>query len=197
MPPAKPGFPRRLSSIATASLPGSATRSDLDQPLADIVAGKWDVKAEAQRQKEERVRAAQVPCRWPRNSRKPATTIPRPCWPILDAAIKDDAKMETMLAAPSSSAREPQGSRESHRLWPQLMATLQRQRRSLNELAWDLADPDRDKKADPKLVKIASMPPRRACELTKNKDPNLLDTLAVRIFSTATWPRRSKSRKRQ
>ena len=51
----------------------------------------------------------------------------------------------------------------------------------LNNLAWDVIDPAVEK-PDPRVVKLALQAARRAVELTKDAEPNYLDTLAEALF---------------
>jgi thiol-disulfide isomerase/thioredoxin len=157
--------------------------SDLDQPLADIVANKWDVKAEAQRQKDERVRERKFR-EVAKKLEKAGDDDPKAVLAILDAAIKDDAKLEPMLAAARFEALVNLKDIEKAVAYGQRMIgeLYKDNAASLNEMAWDLVDPDRDKKSDPKLVKVAVAAAKRACELTKNADSAMLDTLGCAYF---------------
>jgi thiol-disulfide isomerase/thioredoxin len=157
--------------------------SDLDQPLADIVSNKWDVKAEAQRQKDERVREKKLRA-IAEKLQKAGDDDPKTVLAILDAAIKDDAKMEQVLATPRFEALVNLKEIEKAVAYGRRMISdLYKDNASaLNELAWGLVDPDRDKKADPKLVKVAVEAAKRACELTKNNESALLDTLGCAYF---------------
>src|SRR5262249_35769071 len=52
----------------------------------------------------------------------------------------------------------------------------------LNFVAWTIVDPDNPTKPEAGLVKLALTLAERACELTENKDPAVLDTLAKAYF---------------
>ena len=157
--------------------------SDLDQPLADIVANKWDVKAEAQRQKDERAREKKLRL-IAQKLEKAGDDDPKAVLAILDAAIKDDAKLEPYLATPRFDALVSLKEIEKAITYGKRMISdlYKDNAAALNELAWGLVDPDRDKKADPKLVKLAVDAAKRACELTKTEDAALLDTLGCAYF---------------
>ena len=52
----------------------------------------------------------------------------------------------------------------------------------LNNIGWMLVDPDRVKKIDPKIAKLALQIAQRAAELTHQEDPSVLDTLSEAQF---------------
>lgn len=53
---------------------------------------------------------------------------------------------------------------------------------TLNSIAWMLVAPERDQKADPKLLKFALKVALKADNLTKNQDPSIGDTVAKAYF---------------
>lgn len=53
---------------------------------------------------------------------------------------------------------------------------------ALNNIAWMLVTPDREKKADPKLLKFALKVALKADNLEKNQNPSIADTLAKAYF---------------
>jgi tetratricopeptide (TPR) repeat protein len=53
---------------------------------------------------------------------------------------------------------------------------------ALNNIAWLLVTPDRDKKPDAKLLKFALKVALKADNLKKNQDPSIADTLAKAYF---------------
>lgn len=53
---------------------------------------------------------------------------------------------------------------------------------ALNNIAWMLVMPEREKKADPKLLKFALKVALKADNLKKNQDPSIADTLAKAYF---------------
>ena len=52
----------------------------------------------------------------------------------------------------------------------------------LNNIGWMLVDPDRVKKIDPKIAKLALQIAKQAAELTHQEDPSVLDTLSEAQF---------------
>jgi hypothetical protein len=55
---------------------------------------------------------------------------------------------------------------------------------ALNELCWNVIDPDLSKEPDPRVAQLALKAAQRAVELTKTEDLNVLDTLAEALFRT-------------
>jgi tetratricopeptide (TPR) repeat protein len=53
---------------------------------------------------------------------------------------------------------------------------------ALNNMAWMLVAPDREKKADAKLLKFALKAALKADNLSKREDPSIADTLAKAFF---------------
>src|SRR5262249_61897889 len=72
--------------------------AELAKPLADVVANRWDVKAEAQRQKEERVRERKLRAVAEKIRKTQEDGDTKAVVAIIDAAIRDDAKMEALLS---------------------------------------------------------------------------------------------------
>lgn len=117
--------------------------SRIDEPLAQVVAGKWDLAAQA------KIYAKEVA-----------------------AAAKIDGYFAMFQAGKYDQA---------YALGHELVDGPMRDNASqLNSLAWGIVDPDRKPaKADLALAIKAAM---RANELTKQKDPAILDTLAVALW---------------
>jgi thiol-disulfide isomerase/thioredoxin len=154
--------------------------AELDKPLADIVANKWDVKAEAQRQKEERARERKLRAIAAKLHKAEEDNDTK----AIIAIIRDDSKMEPLLAGMKFDALINLNDIEKAATYGRKLVNelYKDSANQLNELAWGLVDPDRDKKADPQLVKVAVDAAKKAVELTKTKDGAILDTLACAYF---------------
>lgn len=158
---------------------------EMDKVLGDIVAGKWDVKAEALRVKEERARERKLRALIAKLQKAQERGDSKGLLAAIDAAIQEDAKLETLLGRAKLDALIALGELDKSVAYGRkLVDELYKENSNqLNELAWSLIDPDRDKKADPKLIKIAIDAAKKGAELTSQKDPNLLDTLACAYFA--------------
>lgn len=157
----------------------------MDKALGDIVAGKWDLKAEAARIKEERVRERKLRTLIAKLQKAQEGGDAKGLLAAIDAAIQEDAKLEQMLGRAKFDALISVGELDKAIAYGRkLVDDLYKDNSGqLNEMAWAVVDPDRDKKADPKLIKLAIDAAKKGVELTSQKDPNLLDTLACAYFA--------------
>ncbi len=154
----------------------------IDQPLADIVAGKWDMaaaaaeyarelKAEAAKQKiAEEVAKAKEAGDW--NGAVAA----------IDRAVAEFPSLEAQLGVDryfllSKAARAAEATTYGQRLVAEVYAKTPG---ALNALAWGIIDPEA--KIENPDVKLAVSAAERAVELTESKDPNVLDTLGLALF---------------
>jgi thiol-disulfide isomerase/thioredoxin len=163
--------------------------AELDKPLADVVANQWDIQAEIARVKEERVRerrfrtiVAKIEKAQENDDRKGVLTV-------IDAAIKDDPKMEELLAPTKFNTLLELKDVENVVTYGRRLVTdvYKDDASQLNDLAWSLVDPDADKKPggkqiDSKLAKVAIEMAKRAADLTQHKDGGILDTLACAYY---------------
>jgi thiol-disulfide isomerase/thioredoxin len=158
---------------------------EIDKALGDIVAGKWDVKAEALRVKEERVRERKFRVLITKLQKAQESGDAKGLLAAIDAAIQEDAKLEVLLGRAKFDALITLGDLDKAITYGRKLVDdlYKADSAQLNELAWPLVDPERDKKADPKLIKIAVDAAKKGAERTSNKDPNLLDTLACAYFA--------------
>lgn len=158
---------------------------EMDKALGDIVAGKWDLKAEAIKIKEERARDRKLRAVIAKLQKAQEGGDAKGLLAAIDAAIKEDAKLEVMLGRARLDALMTLGDLDKSVAYARkLVDDLYKDNSAqLNELAWGLVDLDRDKKADPKLIKIAVDAAKKGVELTTQKDANLLDTLACAYFA--------------
>ena len=157
----------------------------MDKALADIVGGKWDLKAEAMKIKEERARERKLRALIAKLQKAQEGGDTKGLLTAIEAAIQEDAKMEVLLGRPKFDALISLGDLDKAIAYGRkLVDGLYKDNSAqLNELAWVIVDPDRDKKADPKLIKLAIDAAKKGVELTTQKDANLLDTLACAYFA--------------
>ncbi len=158
---------------------------EMEKPLEAVIAGKWDVKAEAVRAKEARVRERKLRALIAKIQKAQDDGDSKAMIAAIDAAIKDDPKFEPMLGRVKFEALATLGDVEAALTYGRKLVDdlYKEDAGQLNELAWSLIDPDREKKADAKLVKLALNAAKKGVDLTKGKDANLLDTLACAYFA--------------
>jgi thiol-disulfide isomerase/thioredoxin len=162
----------------------------IDDPLEQIVAGKWDVAAEAKKAKALAAERKKLEAVFTKlrtlfgefnDSGDSADLLKE-----LDAAAKEVPARATqfsmikfqVLASPKGNVDQ------ALELGGQLLETeeIGENAEALNNVAWMLVDPEREKKADPKLLKFALKVAIKADNLKKNQDPSIADTLAKAYF---------------
>ena len=170
--------------IAWIGHPGS-----MDEPLGKILAGKWDIAAEVLKIKELVAEKKKLEATFKKlqalfgkfEDNGDATEL----LTELDAAtnsLPDRAEQFSMikfqvLASPKGNVDKALA------LGEKLVASeLGENPESLNNLAWMLVAPDREKKADAKLLKFALKAAQKADNLSERKDPSIADTLAKAYF---------------
>ncbi len=162
----------------------------IDEPLEKIVAGKWDVAAEAKKIKELAAQQKKFQAILGKLqtlfAKFEQNEDPTDLLKELDSASKelpDRAAGFTMIkfrVLSSSKATADQ----ALALGAELLEseTTGEDPDALNNIAWFLVDPDREKKADPKLLKFALKVAIKADNLKKNQDGSIADTLAKAYF---------------
>ena len=163
---------------------------ELDKPLDQIVLGKWNVAVEAKKIKELAAEKKKLATVFEKlktlfgefNESGDAGELIK----ALDAASKelpDRASQFTMIKFQVLSS--PKGDADKAiELGEQLIESEEvgENPEALNNIAWMLVAPERDKKADPKLLKFALKAALKADNLKKNQDPSIADTLAKAYF---------------
>jgi thiol-disulfide isomerase/thioredoxin len=159
---------------------------EMDKPLAEVVAGRWDVAKAAVAYKDEKGRAKKVEAALAKVKKAARRDDLKGAVKALDELIADDAKTEplvgrikfqilTELGEPAKAA-EYGGKLVDH--------VFKDDADMLNELAWTVVAPEavKGKKPDERLLKLATAAAERANTLTKGEEPGVLDTLARAKF---------------
>jgi thiol-disulfide isomerase/thioredoxin len=160
----------------------------LDKPLAQIVAGTWNAQAAAQERAVAKAGQAKIMALQRKlvEARKSGDPVGQTL-AVLDAAVADDPalerqtgtlKLRTLMAAQPS--RQADALAYANRLAD---SVLNNNAGSLNELAWFLVDPEQPKR-DAVFAPVALKAARRADDLSGNKEPQILDTLAAAYFAS-------------
>ncbi len=159
--------------------------AEMDEPLAKVAAGQWDVKAAAARFKEEmaaqrKMQAITAKLRQAQQKGDKALLT------AIDEILKEDPKLESRLAGAKFNALVGAGDAAAAAAYGRKLAEEQFKDNAqmLNQLAWLIVDPDRvqDKKPDAKLLQVALDAATRANDLTGGKEATVLDTLAQAHF---------------
>lgn len=156
---------------------------EMDKPLDQIQAGKWDLAAAAKEFKEKTARTRKLLA--VQEKLVKAKDDPKERIAVLDQVIADEPKMEDtfgpmkfrMLAA-VEGGKDKAVSYGDH-----LVATvLHDNAQALNVLAWGILDPNAKGERDPQLVKFALRAAQRADEVAGGKAGDIADTLAKAYF---------------
>jgi thiol-disulfide isomerase/thioredoxin len=158
----------------------------MEKPLADIAAGKWDLKAEAIKYKEEKARERKMREIAGKLRKARQAGDMKEVLAIADEVIKDEPKMEASLGHVKFAALSGLGEADKAADYGRKLIddTYKGNASALNEIAWGVVDPDKikDQKPDAKLLRVALDAAAKANELQKGKDANILDTLAQAHF---------------
>ncbi len=157
----------------------------MEQPLEKIIAGKWDIKVEAEKSHKAMVAAQKMrdlnKAIMPAYQKKDFDKVVS----ILNDAITSDPSMEEQLAPFKLAMLQQQGKTDDAADYITKLTggALKDNAEALNQVAWPLVDPDAKKKATPALITAAVKALLRADEVTKGKDPAIADSLAAAFFA--------------
>jgi len=158
----------------------------MDKPLADVVAGKWDLTAAAaEHKKAKAVEMKQAEL----NGKLSAAVRARDHKQVL--ALIDQATAEMPdLAGPLGglkfdTLRQMGDEKGALAYGEQILTTTAKDNpMALNSLAWGIVDPEAQTKASPAAAQFALKVAKRAVEVTEGKDAAVLDTLATAYWAT-------------
>jgi thiol-disulfide isomerase/thioredoxin len=154
----------------------------LDEPLAHIVAGKYDLKAAAAAYQRARFDDSLLSVlRKARQSGDPDVLLE-----IVDTAIGVDGKLEEMLGLlkfETLAGQEDELDKALEYGKRLIERVLKNDANRLDGLARSIVD-SAARKGDPKFVSVALQAAQRADELSKAKDPAIADTLAKAYFAS-------------
>ncbi len=158
----------------------------MDEPLAEIVSGNYDIEAARTAREQEKDREQKLS-----NLQKSLASALRDkdndkALEIIDAALADDPELEQSLAFMKFSLLQRMDQAEKLVTYGNKLieTTYKDIAPALNQLAWMLVDPKNSKEVDEPVAQLALKAARRANELNDGKDPATLDTLARASFVT-------------
>ncbi len=176
------GIPTAFIIDKTTHIAWIGRPMDMDKPLEQIEAGKWDIKAaRADMDKQQAIekKMAEVSQKFRSAGNDPAKRLA-----VLDDAIKSDPDMEPTLAnikfalMLNAQPDAPETIAYAARLTETVFKDDSAQ---LNSVAWNLVDPAQPKRGK-KLRAVALKAALRADALEQNKDAAIADTLAKAYF---------------
>jgi len=175
----------------------------IEEPLEQIVDGKWDLVAEAKKIADEKAL-----------KKKMASILGR--LQKLYEQFNEDGNPDELLTSLDSAAKDIPTQATEFQLIEFQVLSMTKDRADdavksarklldsdkgddpqlLNNIAWIIVKPDRDTKADPKLVKLALQVALKADELTNRENPSVADTLAKAYFDNADLAKAVKTQER-
>jgi thiol-disulfide isomerase/thioredoxin len=157
----------------------------MDKPLDQIVAGKWDLKAEAAKLKADQARARKMREVMPKLVEAQRKNDPKALVAALDEVITKDPDLEPQLGmAKFKGLADLPGSEDKAAEYGKHLVdkVYKDNAEHLNAVAWTIVAPERKEKADAKLLKVALAAAQRADELGKGESGPIADTLARAYF---------------
>lgn len=157
----------------------------MDEPLAKIADGSYDLKAAVAERKEALEREAKLLAIYDKLEK--AEDDPKAMLKILDEAIAADASFEADLGIDKfqlllGDLNDP---KQAHEYGKHLAEkVLQENADALNEIAWSIVDPEAEHKPSAPLVALALEAARKADKLEKGENPFIADTLAKALFDS-------------
>jgi thiol-disulfide isomerase/thioredoxin len=153
--------------------------TQMDQPLAEIAKGTWDLAAAASKFKKDNALARKVIEINGKLTKLGKSPDPKSVLAILDDAITADADLESTIGVQKFMAMAEQADLhdKASSYGRHLVDTVfKNNAQHLNFLAWTMVGPG--SKLEGKFTKLAIHVAERADELAKSKDSNIADTLA-------------------
>jgi len=158
----------------------------MEAPLTKIIAGKWDLKVEAEKSRKAMVAAHKLAdlekAITPAYQKKDFAQVVS----LLNDAIVSDPDIEGTVGPLKLAMLQQQGKSDDAAAYMTKLVggALKDNAEALNQIAWPLVDPDARKKAEPALIAAAVKAAERADEISDRKDPALADTLAAAYFAS-------------
>jgi thiol-disulfide isomerase/thioredoxin len=188
-PAEQPGIPFAVIVNGDGKVAWIGHPGEMDDTLEKVLTGKWDIAAEALKLKEIIAQRKKLEAKF-----KQLQTLlgkfesegdPSELLKELDIAAKeipdraDQFSMIKFHVLSNSKENVEQALTLGNKL---LESELGEDSEILNNLAWMLVAPDREKKADAKLLKFALKAALKADNLEKREDASIADTLAKAYF---------------
>ena len=155
---------------------------EIDGPLSQVVAGKWDVKAAAEAGRQENEKAQRMKAL--AAEFQAAGKDPKRLLKVVNKAIASDATMEQALGMGKMKLLIDTGDANGAVTYGRRLVSnvYKSNPQALNALAWGLVDPASKQAPSPAAKALALDAAKQADALTRSKDPAVADTLARAYF---------------
>jgi thiol-disulfide isomerase/thioredoxin len=160
----------------------------MDEPLAQIVSGKWDIKAAAAKAKADRETAAKSRAVYAKLDEHMKAERWADALATLDEMIASDASMNEKMGGTRFQLLLKTAAYDKAYAYGTTLAegVYAKNGQMLNTMAWFVVDPEAKPAIAKKDLKFALMCAERAAELTKGDklEPAVLDTLGLVLFES-------------
>ena len=160
---------------------------EMDKPLADIVAGKWNLETASAEFKREQAPKRKFLALRTKLTEASNSGDPKQVLKVINQAIAEDPTWEQTLAVPKYMVLAGKGGDpdKAQTYGKQLVDTVLKDNpAALTNLALQILRADASPKPDAKPVKLALAAALRADELSQGKDAGVVDTLARTYFAS-------------
>jgi thiol-disulfide isomerase/thioredoxin len=158
---------------------------DLDDPLEKITSDRWDLAEMAKKrltdkEVERKFMTAANKIRTPYSAKDYQATLA-----AIDEVVKDNPDLEDKFIGYKFASLCNGGDIDAGlEVGRQMLEKFNDNAGALNSKFWDVIDPDRVDQVDPRVAQLALKAAQRAVELTNERVPYILDTLAETQFRT-------------
>ncbi len=152
---------------------------EMEKPLEEITAGKWDLAAAATKFK--KAQARQTTLMELSRKLRQYRNEPMKAVAAIDKAVKDDPDLEDTVAGVKFQLLAKDDPDKALSYGKHLVEKYKDDAQKLNAVAWTIVEP-KSPKRDPKLLKLALEAAQGADKAVKGKDPSVADTLAKAYF---------------
>jgi thiol-disulfide isomerase/thioredoxin len=159
---------------------------NLEKPLEKIVEGKWDLQLASAEYKKEQAAKKKMRAVFAKISQASRSDDPENLVKVLDEVFVDDPKLETQFGAMKYSALARQADAQDKALQygcHLVEEVIKDDAEALNNFAWNIVEPKKDKKPEAKAAQLALSAAQRSDEIAKSKAPHIADTLALAYFT--------------
>ncbi len=159
---------------------------EMEKPLEEITAGKWDLAAAATKFK--KAQARQTTLMELSRKLRQYRNEPMKAVAAIDKAVKDDPDLEDRLGFAKFHFLAAKGGDPDKALsyGKQLVEKNKDNAQVLNQIAWTIVSPEASQEGagvpNGKLLKLALEAAQKADKAVKGKDPSVADTLAKAYF---------------
>jgi hypothetical protein len=156
---------------------------EMDEPLEQVVDGKWDLTAAADAREEAKALALKTQAFAKEFSEALTEGNTKAAVKLIDGFLVENPKLEPQLGMAKLQLLSKDDAKAAAEYARKLVDEVCKDDpQALNNIAWEIVDPDKEGKPVPSDLSLALKAAERASELTKGENGPILDTLARARF---------------